>query len=81
MTIYTVIDILTALFESFLFNMLFQSLFKERERVSKYIYIIAVVLLAVAIVFSNRLFNFGYFKCRLYDDCSFSCFYIIRKQF
>lgn len=59
MNIYTVIDILTALFESFLFNMLFQSLFKEREKVSKYIYIIAVVLLAVAIVFSNRLFNFG----------------------
>ena len=59
MTIYSIADILTGIFESVVIFMLFNTYLQKREDIPEWIYGIAIVSLALLINLSNHFFNYG----------------------
>ena len=59
MTIYTIADILTGVFESIVTFMLFGAFMKKRDTFRDWVYVLGAIALAVCINLSNVLFNFG----------------------
>lgn len=59
MTIYTVADILTCVFEAIMMFMLLETFCTRREALSKWVYIWGTIALAACIYLSNVIFNFS----------------------
>ena len=59
MTIYNVADILTGLFESIMMFSLYGTFCKKRDNITKWGYVIGVIVLAVLVNVSNLLLGYG----------------------
>jgi len=59
MTIYNIADLLTGLFESIMMFSLFETFCKKRDNIPNIWYGIGVIVLAVLINISNRIFDYG----------------------
>lgn len=57
--IYNFTNLFTAFVESFLSLMICKSFLKSRENMPKYIHYFAIIVLAIMIVVSNTLFQYG----------------------
>ena len=59
MTIYSIVDYLTGLFDSVIIFMIFDNYMERRKVLPSYIYILGICLLTVGINISNNIFGFG----------------------
>lgn len=62
MTIYTVADILTCVFESIMIFMLLETFFTRKEIFPNWVYVLGTGVLTILIILSNHTFNFGSFN-------------------
>lgn len=59
MTIYTIADILTCIFEAIIIFILFETFCIRKSHLSNWIYILGIGILTILFLMSNHLFNFG----------------------
>jgi hypothetical protein len=80
MTIYTLANILTGLFESIMMYLLLETFCKKRETLPDWIYICSIILSTMLVNLSNSIFNYGLLNAIIMTISFFAMFLLFKGK-